>query len=143
MAQNKPLEMCKNAISVTNARGCFELFVKSTLYSTIILCARRHQKGIKLVGQDFFVGGAETPSSAWSNFFSDDFRPTYKIRRRRPNSAAQWSNGGAWLNLVNATEPSACMRRRYGLMSNYFDQLFLWMYTYNRRRLTQVRSRNR
>jgi len=46
MAHNKPLEMYKNAIYVTNAHGCFKLFVKSTLYSTIILCGRGHQKGI-------------------------------------------------------------------------------------------------
>jgi len=46
--------MCKNAICVTNTCGCFKLFVKSTLYSTIILCGRGHQKGIKLDGRDFF-----------------------------------------------------------------------------------------
>jgi len=82
--------MCKNAICVTKARGCFKLLVKSTLYSTIILCGRGHQKGIiGLTGEIFFGGGAETPSSAWPNFFSADFRQTDKIRRRRPNSAAQ------------------------------------------------------
>jgi len=63
------------------------------MYSTIISCGRGHQKGIKLDGRDFFGGGAETPSSAWPNFFSADFRQTYKIRRR-PNSAAQESNKG-------------------------------------------------
>ena len=66
---NKLLEMCKNAICVTNARGCFKLFVKSTLYSNIILCGRGHQKGIKVDGRDFFGGGEETPSSARPNFF--------------------------------------------------------------------------
>jgi len=79
MAHNKLLEMCKNAICVTNARGCYKLFInfKSTLYSTIILCGRGDQKGImmmmmmmiKLDGRDFFGGGAETRSSAWPNFF--------------------------------------------------------------------------
>jgi len=38
----------------TNARGCFKLFVKSTLYSTIILCGRGHQKGNKLDGREIF-----------------------------------------------------------------------------------------
>jgi len=62
MAHNKPLEIFKNAICVTNARGCFKLFVKSTLYCTIILCGSD--------GRDFFPGsGAKTPSSALPNFF--------------------------------------------------------------------------
>ena len=63
--------MCKNAICFIIARGCFKLFVKSTLYrpSTIILCGRGDQKSIKLDGRDFFGGGAETLSTAWPNFF--------------------------------------------------------------------------
>jgi len=92
MTHNKLLEMCKNAICVTNARGCFKLFVKSTLYSTIILCGRGHQKGIKLDKRDFFSAAARKRHRQPSrNFVSAHFRQTDKIRRRRPNSAAQGS----------------------------------------------------
>ena len=59
MALNKPLEMCKNAICITNARGCFKLFVKSMLYSTIILCGSGDQKSIKLDGRDFISAAAQ------------------------------------------------------------------------------------
>jgi len=71
MAHNKLLEMCKNAICVTNACGCFKLFVKSTLYSIALLfCAEEvMKKALSLMARLFFSGGAETPSSAWPNFF--------------------------------------------------------------------------
>jgi len=103
MAYNKPLEMCKNALC-HNERGCFKLFVKSTLYSTIILRGRGHQKALSLTGDIYFVGGAETPSSAWPNFFSADFRPTDNIRRRRRNPAAQKSTYWCWPPLMSRFE---------------------------------------
>ena len=92
MAHNKPLEMCKNTICVTNARGCFKLFVKSTMYSTFILCGRDHQKGIKLDGRDFFRRRRGSAIVSLAEFFSADFRLTDKIRQWRPNSAAQESS---------------------------------------------------
>jgi len=49
------------------------------------------KKALSLTGEIFFGGGAETPSSAWTNFLTD-FRPTDTIRRRRPNSVAQGSS---------------------------------------------------
>jgi len=40
------------------------------------------KKALSLTVEIFFGGGAETPSSAWTNFFSADFRPADKIRLR-------------------------------------------------------------
>jgi len=80
MAHNKPLEMYKNAIYVTNARGCFKLFVKSTLYGTIILCGRCHQKGIKLEGRDFFRRRRGNAIVGIAEFFSADFRQESVLR---------------------------------------------------------------
>jgi len=59
--------------------------------STIILCGRGHQKGIKLDRRDFFRRRSGNAIVGLAEFFSADFRPADKIRQWQPNSAAQGS----------------------------------------------------
>ena len=86
--------MCKNAICVTNACGCFKLFVKSTLCSIALLfCAEEViKKALSLMGKIFFQRWHGNTIVGLAKFFSADIRPADKIRRWRPNSAAQGSS---------------------------------------------------
>jgi len=92
MAYNKPLKMCKNAI-VPQTHAVSLNCLSSQRCIALLFCAEEvTKKALSLTGEIFFGGGAETPSSDLPNFFSADFRKTDKIRRRRPNSAAQGSS---------------------------------------------------